>query len=163
MPDAVFAAHLGTRAPILLATSGYPADIHALLGRRHPGHRLTVLGYRDPGRPHTQAELMAPYGLDDDNLWQLTTHHTPLTMEASASCPLPSTRPRPPAAEVLDAFDRDGYAIIRTPSPPHCTTTCWPPLKGSSPATSRAAATAAVTARTASADASPSTAPSYRS
>ncbi|MCX4461157.1 phosphoketolase (plasmid) [Streptomyces sp. NBC_01340] len=85
MPDDVFAAHLGTRAPIILATSGYPADIHALLGRRHPGHRLTVLGYRDPGRPHTQAELLAHCGLDDDSLWQLATNHTPLTTEASAS------------------------------------------------------------------------------
>ncbi|MGX5186047.1 phosphoketolase family protein [Streptomyces avermitilis] len=84
MPDDAFAAHLGRRAPIILATSGYPADIHALLGRRHPGHRLTVLGYRDPGRPHTQAELLAHCGLDDDSLWQLATDRSPLTTEASA-------------------------------------------------------------------------------
>lgn len=69
-PDA-FAHHFGTRAPILLATIGNPADIHALLGRRHPGSRLTVLGYRDPGRPVSQEHLRRLCGLDDAGLWQL--------------------------------------------------------------------------------------------
>ncbi|MER5490536.1 phosphoketolase [Streptomyces sp. NPDC002490] len=74
-----FARHFGTRAPIILATSGHPADIHALLGHRHPGSRLTVLGYRDPGRPVSQDGLRRLCGLDDDSLWQLartlTTAH----------------------------------------------------------------------------------------
>ncbi|MES9508083.1 hypothetical protein ABWJ92_16950 [Streptomyces sp. NPDC000609] len=68
-----FAHHFGTRAPVILATSGHPADIHAILGRRHPGPRLTVLGYRDPGRPVSQAHLRKLCGLDDAALWQLAT------------------------------------------------------------------------------------------
>lgn len=71
-PDA-FARHFGTRAPIILATSGHPADIHALLGRRHPGPRLTVLGYRDPGRPVSQEHLRRLCGLDEVGLWKLAT------------------------------------------------------------------------------------------
>ncbi|MGW0937781.1 phosphoketolase family protein [Streptomyces sp. NPDC002666] len=76
-PDA-FARHFGTRAPIILATSGHPADIHALLGRRHPGPRLTVLGYRDPGRPVSQEHLRQFCGLDDHSLWHLATTLTDL-------------------------------------------------------------------------------------
>lgn len=68
-----FVRHFGTRAPIVLATSGHPADVHALLGRRHPGPRLTVLGYRDPGRPVSQSHLRQLCGLDDASLWQLAT------------------------------------------------------------------------------------------
>ncbi|MFI5804445.1 phosphoketolase [Streptomyces sp. NPDC051561] len=68
-----FTDHFGTRAPIILATTGHPADIHALLGRRHPGTRLTVLGYRDPEKPCTQAQLLTHCGLDDNSLWQLAT------------------------------------------------------------------------------------------
>ncbi|MCA1272334.1 phosphoketolase, partial [Streptomyces sp. 7G] len=71
-PDA-FARHFGTRAPIILATNGHPADVHALLGRRHPGPRLTVLGYRDPGRPASQEHLRQLCGLDDDALWRLAS------------------------------------------------------------------------------------------
>ncbi|MFE6459219.1 phosphoketolase [Streptomyces cinereoruber] len=66
-----FARHFGTRAPIVLATNGHPADLHALLGRRHPGPRLTVLGYRDPGRPVSQEHLRELCGLDDAGLWKL--------------------------------------------------------------------------------------------
>ncbi|MEV1040468.1 phosphoketolase [Streptomyces sp. NPDC050204] len=85
MSDETFTAHLGTRAPVLLATNGYPADIHALLGRRHPGTRLTVLGYQDPGRPLPQASLLAHCGLDDESLWQLAARHTLITPEATTS------------------------------------------------------------------------------
>ncbi|MFB7403263.1 phosphoketolase [Streptomyces rubiginosohelvolus] len=73
LSPAAFARHFGTRAPIILATSGHPADIHALLGRRHPGPRLTVLGYRDPGRPVSQEHLRRLCGLDDAGLWKLAT------------------------------------------------------------------------------------------
>ncbi|MCX4393211.1 phosphoketolase [Streptomyces sp. NBC_01767] len=79
-PDA-FARHFGTRAPIVLATSGHPADIHALLGRRHPGPRLTVLGYRDPGRPVSQEHLRRFCGLDDAGLWKLATTLTDTSKE----------------------------------------------------------------------------------
>lgn len=68
-----FTRHFGTKAPLVLATSGHPADIHALLGRRHPGPRLTVLGYRDPGHPVSQGRLRQLCGLDDAGLWQLAT------------------------------------------------------------------------------------------
>ncbi|MFD4926358.1 phosphoketolase [Streptomyces goshikiensis] len=73
LAEDVFVRHFGTRAPILLATSGHPADIHALLGRRHPGPRLTILGYRDPGRPVSQARLRQLCSLDDASLWRLAT------------------------------------------------------------------------------------------
>ncbi|MFD3653348.1 phosphoketolase [Streptomyces sp. NPDC058620] len=82
-PEA-FARHFGTRAPIVLATSGHPADIHALLGRRHPGPRLTVLGYRDPGRPVSQEHLRQFCGLDDTGLWQLAATLTDLPKEIPA-------------------------------------------------------------------------------
>ncbi|MGW3251385.1 phosphoketolase family protein [Streptomyces fungicidicus] len=82
-PDA-FARHFGTRALIVLATSGHPADIHALLGRRHPGPRLTVLGYRDPGRPVSQTRLRQLCGLDDSGLWRLATTLTGTPKEIPA-------------------------------------------------------------------------------
>ncbi|WP_037913552.1 phosphoketolase family protein [Actinacidiphila yeochonensis] len=82
-PDA-FPRYFGTRAPIVLATSGHPADIHALLGRRHPGPRLTVLGYRDSGRPVSQARLRQLCGLDDAGLWQLATTLTNAVKEIPA-------------------------------------------------------------------------------
>ncbi|MFH9333362.1 hypothetical protein ACH4KU_30885 [Streptomyces althioticus] len=82
-PDS-FTRHLGTRAPIVLATSGHPTDIHALLGRRHPGPRLTVLGYRDPGRPVSQEHLRQLCGLDDAGLWQLATTLTDTPKEIPA-------------------------------------------------------------------------------
>ncbi|WP_216586565.1 phosphoketolase [Streptomyces brasiliscabiei] len=85
LPVKAFTEHFGNRAPVILATTGYPADVHALLGARHPGARLTVLGYRDPGRPLTQAQLLAHCGLDDDSLWQLATHTALLPTEATAS------------------------------------------------------------------------------
>ncbi|MFD7550558.1 phosphoketolase [Streptomyces sp. NPDC059816] len=80
-----FARHFGTRAPIILATSGHPADIHALLGHRHPGSRLTLLGYRDPGRPVSQDGLRRLCGLDDASLWQLAETLT----DASEEMPAP--------------------------------------------------------------------------
>lgn len=68
-------------APILIATTGPPADIHALLGRRHPGTRLTVLGYRDPGRPLATDQLLAHCGLD---IASLTIQvHTMVTLTSS--------------------------------------------------------------------------------
>ncbi|MFB9535125.1 MULTISPECIES: phosphoketolase family protein [Streptomyces] len=79
--SASFTAHFGTRAPIIMATSGFPADIHALLGRRHPGTRLTVLGYRDPGRPVSQSQLQEHCGLDDNTLWRLASTLTPAPKE----------------------------------------------------------------------------------
>ncbi|MEU8954885.1 phosphoketolase [Streptomyces sp. NPDC048518] len=82
-PDA-FARHFGTTAPIVLATNGHPADIHALLGRRHPGTRLTVLGYRDPGRPVSQEHLRQLCGLDDAGLWHLATTLTGTPKEIPA-------------------------------------------------------------------------------
>ncbi|MGW7304069.1 phosphoketolase family protein [Streptomyces sp. NPDC054835] len=84
LDDDAFAGHFGTRAPIILATSGYPADIHALLGRRHPGRRLTVLGYRDPGHPVTQSQLRQRCGLDDHTLWNLADTVTTAPKEAPA-------------------------------------------------------------------------------
>ncbi|WP_454314505.1 phosphoketolase family protein [Streptomyces phaeoluteigriseus] len=83
MTEKAFTEHFGARAPVILATTGYPADIHALLGARHPGARLTVLGYRDPGRHLTQAQLLAHCRLDDDGLWQLATHTALLPTEAT--------------------------------------------------------------------------------
>ncbi|MFJ9024891.1 hypothetical protein ACIRPU_33670 [Streptomyces sp. NPDC102259] len=85
LPEKAFTELFGNRAPFILATTGYPADVHALLGARHPGARVTVLGYRDPGRPLTQAQLLAHCGLDDDSLWQLATHTALLPTEATAS------------------------------------------------------------------------------
>ncbi|MEU1193063.1 phosphoketolase [Streptomyces sp. NPDC005859] len=85
LTEKAFTEHFGNRAPVILATTGYPADVHALLGTRHPGARLTVLGYRDPGRPLTQAQLLAHCRLDDDSLWQLATHTALLPTEATAS------------------------------------------------------------------------------
>ncbi|MFI9626442.1 phosphoketolase [Streptomyces sp. NPDC052042] len=85
LAPAAFARYFGTRAPVMLATSGHPADIHALLGRRHPGPRLTVLGYRDPGRPVSPARLRKLCGLDDAALWQLATTLT----DAPKEIPVP--------------------------------------------------------------------------
>jgi xylulose-5-phosphate/fructose-6-phosphate phosphoketolase len=85
LSDDDLAALLTPTAPILAATTGYPADIHALLGHRHPGHRLTVLGYRDPGRPLGTEQLLAHCGLDLDSL----TRHA---LTAARSSPTP-TRP----------------------------------------------------------------------
>ncbi|MFE9726019.1 phosphoketolase [Streptomyces sp. NPDC005794] len=82
-PEA-FARHFGTRAPVVLATNGHPADVHALLGRHHPGPRLTVLGYRDPGRPVSQTHLRQFCGLDDPGLWQLATTLTDAPKEIPA-------------------------------------------------------------------------------
>lgn len=73
LDGAAFHAHFGIRAPIVLATTGFPADIHALFGRRHPGARITVLGYRDPGRPVSQSKLLSLCGLDDNALWRLAS------------------------------------------------------------------------------------------
>jgi xylulose-5-phosphate/fructose-6-phosphate phosphoketolase len=85
LSEKAFTAHFGAQAPVILATTGYPADVHALLGARHPGARLTVLGYRDPGRPLTQAQLLAYCRLDDYSLWQLATHTAQHPTEATAS------------------------------------------------------------------------------
>nr|WP_029396503.1 phosphoketolase [Streptomyces sp. SID4926] len=82
---AAFTHHFGTTAPLVLATSGHPADIHALFGRRHPGPRLTVLGYRDPGRPVSQTHLRQLCGLDDTSLWHLAT----TLIDASKEIPAP--------------------------------------------------------------------------
>ncbi|MFF1714389.1 phosphoketolase [Streptomyces sp. NPDC058268] len=83
--EAAFTAHFGTRAPIIMATSGYPADVHALLGSRHPGARLTVLGYRDPGRPVSQTRLQERCGLDDNTLWRLASTLAPAPKEKAVS------------------------------------------------------------------------------
>ncbi|MFI8943254.1 phosphoketolase [Streptomyces syringium] len=82
LTDEAFTRHFGTRAPILAATTGYPADIHTLLGRRHPGHRLTALGYRDPGQPVTSERLLHHCRLDTASLWE----------QAIALAPHPSRR-----------------------------------------------------------------------
>ncbi|MFE6101280.1 phosphoketolase [Streptomyces laurentii] len=84
LDEIAFANLFGRRAPIILATSGYLADIHALLGRRHPGSRLTVLGYRDPGHPVAQTELRRLCGLDDDTLWSIATILARIPKEAPA-------------------------------------------------------------------------------
>ncbi|MGC4950091.1 phosphoketolase [Streptomyces sp. DT224] len=84
LTDDAFLRHFGTSAPIVLATNGHPADVHALLGSRHPGPRLTVLGYRDPGRPISQARLRELCGLDDNSLWTLATTLTDAPKEIPA-------------------------------------------------------------------------------
>jgi xylulose-5-phosphate/fructose-6-phosphate phosphoketolase len=68
LTDDALAELFTTHAPILLATTGHAADIHALLGPRHPGARLRVLGYHDPGRPVSTERLLAHCGLDLDGL-----------------------------------------------------------------------------------------------
>ncbi|MFF1535281.1 phytanoyl-CoA dioxygenase family protein [[Kitasatospora] papulosa] len=108
-PDG-FARLFGTKAPIVLATSGHPADIYALLGRLYPGPRLTVLGYRDPGRHISQSHLCQLCGLDDAGLWQLATTLTDTPKEICRH-EQPTTA-RPPRRRNLDAFERDGYAVV---------------------------------------------------
>ncbi|WP_439681579.1 phosphoketolase [Embleya sp. MST-111070] len=71
--DDTFTDLFTTHAPIVLATTGNTADIHALLGRRHPGPRLHVRGYNDPGRPTTTRELARHSGLDIESLTRLVT------------------------------------------------------------------------------------------
>ncbi len=85
LTDEAFSRHFGTRAPILAATTGYPADIHALLGRRHPGHRLTILGYRDPGRPVTSERLLHHCRLNEASLWEQATALVPHSSRRKAS------------------------------------------------------------------------------
>ncbi|KAB7835773.1 phosphoketolase [Streptomyces mobaraensis] len=80
LTDEAFTRHFGTRAPILAATAGHPADLHALLGRRHPGPRLTVLGYTDPGRPCTSERLLHHCHLDTTSLWERATALVPHTL-----------------------------------------------------------------------------------
>ncbi|WP_424892250.1 phosphoketolase [Streptomyces sp. XH2] len=85
LTDEAFTRHFGTRAPILTATTGHAADLHALLGRRHPGTRLTVLGYRDPGRPCTSERLLHHCHLDATSLWDRATALIPHTPRRNVS------------------------------------------------------------------------------
>jgi xylulose-5-phosphate/fructose-6-phosphate phosphoketolase len=66
-----FSRLFGTRAPVLLAVPGYPGVMNSLLWSR-PGaqQRFTVLGYREPGRPLSPAQLLRFCGLDADSICQ---------------------------------------------------------------------------------------------
>ncbi|MFF0408295.1 hypothetical protein OG337_28015 [[Kitasatospora] papulosa] len=77
-PEA-FVRHFGTRAPIILATSGHPADVHALLGRRHPAPDLPSSATATPGAP-------SPRSTSDSSAAS--------TAPACGSSPLPSPTPR---------------------------------------------------------------------
>ncbi|MGW4412395.1 phosphoketolase family protein [Nonomuraea sp. NPDC004702] len=93
-----------THAPILLATTGHAADIHALLGPRHPGARLRVLGYHDPGRPVSTEQLLASCGLDLDGL----TRHA---LEAArAHRPTPARLPQPGRPTSEPTSERTAHA-----------------------------------------------------
>jgi len=57
-------AHLfGQDCPVLLAAPIYPAPVLALLAQRPDPARFNVLGYQDPGRPRSPAELLEESGL----------------------------------------------------------------------------------------------------
>lgn len=51
------------RGPVLLAAPIYPAPVLALLAQRPDPSRFHVLGYQDPGRPRSPAELLEESGI----------------------------------------------------------------------------------------------------
>jgi xylulose-5-phosphate/fructose-6-phosphate phosphoketolase len=72
-PHAISPAHFsrlfGSRAPVLLAVPGYAGVLGSLLwSRPRAQQRFTVLGYREPGRPLSPAQLLRFCGLDAESI-----------------------------------------------------------------------------------------------
>lgn len=81
LDSSAFTRVFGWDIPVLIATSGLPSDARALLGERADSDRFQVVGYRDPGRPTSNAGLLEHSGMAAVDLVRTALEHAKETID----------------------------------------------------------------------------------